>query len=116
MSPQYALSTWFDKAGQPISDLAQLDRLLSDPSYRTVAQTTIKNLSEPSKTINVSTVWLGFNFAFGGGPPLIFETMLFYSDGDLELAQRHATEKGAREYHDAAVAQIAATMDGAHVS
>jgi hypothetical protein len=57
----------------------------------------------------ISTVWLGLDHAIFGGPPLIFETMIFV-DGDssvpnVEYQQRYSTEATARAGHDQAVSQ-----------
>jgi hypothetical protein len=35
----------------------------------------------------LSTIWMGMDHAFGGGPPLIFETMLFAPD-DMNVHRR----------------------------
>lgn len=47
----------------------------------------------------VSTVWLGLNHNYGGGKPLIFETMVFYrSMSDLDM-DRYSTEAEAIQGH-----------------
>ena len=45
----------------------------------------------------VSTVWLGINHAYGGGKPMIFETMVFGPEGYQyqEACMRYATEAQA---------------------
>ena len=66
----------------------------------------------------VSTVWLGLDHNFGGGPPLIFETMVFdHSGGDRhrfdDLEQRrYTTEKEARAGHREIVARLIAGAEG----
>jgi len=53
----------------------------------------------------VSTVHLGLDHAFGGGPPLIFETMCF--DGEHDEEQwRYSTLAEARAGHARAVALV----------
>lgn len=50
----------------------------------------------------LSTVWLGLDHSFGGGSPLIFETMLFPPKGKEnrdELQLRYATEREAYDTH-----------------
>ncbi len=47
---------------------------------------------------NVSTVFLGLDHAFGGGPPMLFETMIFGGDHD-EYCERYATVEEARAGH-----------------
>jgi hypothetical protein len=46
-------------------------RLLEDREYAVVAY------DEVNLTVKVSTVWLGLDHNWGGGRPLIFETMAF---------------------------------------
>jgi len=47
----------------------------------------------------VSTVWMGLNHAFGAGPPLIFETMVFGLDDGDELMFRYSTLEEAEAGH-----------------
>jgi len=54
---------------------------------------------------HVSTVWLGLNHAFGEGPPLIFETMIFGGPLD-EYQERYSTEEEARVGHEFAVLAV----------
>lgn len=49
----------------------------------------------------VSTVFLVLNHAFGEGPPLIFETMVFSDDSGRDLdCERYSTEEEARAGHE----------------
>lgn len=58
----------------------------------------------------ISTVWLGLDHSWSGGPPLIFETMAFPSDGDGPSSydevycDRYSTEAEALAGHARAVA------------
>lgn len=48
----------------------------------------------------VSTVWLGLDHSFSGGPPLIFETMVFPANSlDEKNCQRYSTEAEALQGH-----------------
>lgn len=47
---------------------------------------------------HVSTVWLGMNHSFTGGPPRIFETMIF-GGPHTEWQDRYSTEADARAGH-----------------
>jgi hypothetical protein len=53
----------------------------------------------------VSTTWLGLDHNWGGGPPLIFETMVFRAVGgeviswESLLCERYSTEKEALRGH-----------------
>ena len=47
----------------------------------------------------VSTVWLfGIDHGWGGGPPIIFETMVFGGEHDQQL-RRYCTEESAMRGH-----------------
>ena len=59
----------------------------------------------------MSTVWLGIDHAWGGGPPVIFETMVFAEGSSLdEDCHRYCTEAEAKQGHTASVATVAATL------
>jgi hypothetical protein len=49
----------------------------------------------------VSTVWLGLDHSFFGGPPLIFETMVFEDEdmSGLDLMDRYSTLSQAKRGH-----------------
>lgn len=72
---------------------------LSDYKYKRVLETTL-----PDGTW-VSTVWLGMDHGFGGGPPLIFETMVFPSMDNMQDkdCERYSTEAEAIAGHKAMV-------------
>jgi hypothetical protein len=53
--------------------------------------------------VEVSTVWLGMDYAFGKGTPLIFETMIFGGPHD-EWQWRYPNRDAALAGHDQAVA------------
>ena len=55
--------------------------------------------------ITVSTVWLGLDYSFGHGPPLIFETMVFGGEYD-QYQERYSTEEQALAGHNATVAMV----------
>lgn len=73
---------------------------------RRVAETTIGDAW-------ISTVFLGIDHNFSGdGPPLLFETMVFFDREDLrdEIMMRYATYAEAREGHDTLVAMMSMTQ------
>lgn len=70
------MSNWYDRAGKPIDALTAND-LLGDPKYKRVALTRVTSGSDPNVEYRVSTVWLGLDHNWGGGEPLLFETMSF---------------------------------------
>ena len=86
-------------------------RLSTDPDYKRIA-------SSRGSGRWVSTVWLGLNHNYvEGGPPLIFETMVFpesqsgavdYSEIDTE---RYSTEEEARTGHERMARDHAYVLD-----
>lgn len=52
----------------------------------------------------VSTVFLGVDYGFGEGPPLVFETMLFTNDERDDSIWHYATWNEAIAGHNAVVA------------
>jgi len=63
------IGDWYDRQGNRIS-VAEWGRLHDDLDYVRLGTTEIGPYV-------VSTVWLGLDHGFGGGPPVIFETMVF---------------------------------------
>jgi len=53
----------------------------------------------------VSTIWIGLDATTRAGPPLIFETCVFFNDGLVDQ-ERYATEQEAREGHARIVAKL----------
>lgn len=73
--------------------------------YRRIGQDVIIIDGEPC---NVSTIWMGIDLGMSrGGPPIIFETMVFGGPHDY-ACMRYATELDAREGHARTVADLAA--------
>lgn len=93
---------YYDFSGQPC-DLDTWVALMADPR-RIVVQQETTDLS--GRSVNVSCVWLGLDFRWGsGGPPLIYELMIFGGDFDGEL-DRYATWQEARDGHAAWMTRI----------
>jgi hypothetical protein len=89
----------YDKLGNPI-DFMTWAKLREDKSYKRVA---LDRVGEAE----VSTVWLGLDHNFGGGPPLIFETIVFGGERDQDC-QLYSTEEQARAGHARIVAELSA--------
>ena len=90
------MTPWYDKAGNPIADIKKVEPLLSNMDYKRVRETTLPDGKW------VSTIWIGLDYNYGDGPPLIFETMVFSSReemGGLEC-RRYATEAEAIAGHE----------------
>lgn len=117
------MGEYFDRQGQPLTVMEWAKRFEGKDreaimSYKRVAETTL-----PDGTW-ISTVWIGLDHSFGEGPPLIFETMVFATDGKQagtlgsELdCERYSTEAEAVAGHAAMVekwshAETAAAADG----
>ena len=73
------------------------------PDNRRVAQDTLGD-------VWVSTVFLTVDHAFLGGPPILFETMIFGGPHD-QLCWRYATWEGAEAGHRRVVAHLRAGTD-----
>jgi hypothetical protein len=58
----------------------------------------------------VSTVFLGLDHAFMGGPPILYETMVFGGPDDQNDQWRHRNRHEALAFHDQIVAAL---RDGA---
>jgi hypothetical protein len=76
-----------------------------------------------NKKCYVSTVFMGLDHSFGGGEPVLFETMVFGGPTDQEYQWRYRTFDEAERGHRAAVeetrkavAQIADMLRRAHRS
>jgi hypothetical protein len=83
----------FDRKGQPLT-LKRFSELISDLNYKIIRQQHIH------PQLWLSTVWLGTNHNFNKtGPPLIFETMLFFSGLQEEGCWRTSTEVKALKNH-----------------
>ncbi|KKM23498.1 hypothetical protein LCGC14_1614530 [marine sediment metagenome] len=85
-----------DSNGNPVveEDLLTWAKWLEDAAYngkRRVDETMIGD-------IRVSTVFLGLDHSFGGGPPLIFETMVFGGELNQEM-DRYSTKTQALKGH-----------------
>ncbi|SUE95903.1 Uncharacterised protein [Ectopseudomonas mendocina] len=63
-----------DKLAIPCEDIHEWGKFMEGGAHR-VAETTIDGFW-------VSTVFLGIDYSFGRGEPLLFETMVFAKDGD----------------------------------
>lgn len=88
---------YFDRQGRPIT-VQEWERIWRC-SDRHVDLTDLGSLGR------ISTVYLGLNHAFGEGPPIIFETMIFGGPMD-EYMDRYSTEEEAIAGHAFAVQAV----------
>lgn len=54
----------------------------------------------------VSTIFLGVDHSWGGGPPLLFETMVCWPGGNRDEQERYTTLDEARAGHEQMVAWV----------
>ena len=92
---------YYDKDGSPL-EMMDWAIKFDQPEYKRIAETSLPD----GKWI--STVWLGLDHSFGGGPALIFQTMVFSSkDSFTELDTiRYSRLEEAKEGHKEAVARF----------
>lgn len=86
---------YYTREGAPIT-VQQWSALHSDLDYVRIARTQLGD-------VEVSTVWLGLDHNWGGGPPVIFETMIF---PEADYQERYTTEAAALAGHDQAVEHV----------
>lgn len=90
------MSSYYDQDGAPMDTDAWI-RAFEDREARIIG-------SDYLGEIHVSTVWLGLDHGFGG-PPLIFETMIFGGEHD-QYQDRYSTKEQAIEGHQHALALV----------
>jgi hypothetical protein len=96
-----------DDDGEPVpcNDARQWSTWLSVPGRRVVSQETVAGFQ-------VSTVFLGVDHAFHGGPPVLWETMIFVSGpGRRKTAfddyqRRYSSRQEALDGHAEAVRMV----------
>ena len=84
---------------QPVDLMTWAKWFEANPTANRIAETTL------SDGRWVSTVFLGIDYRFGSGPPLLFETMVFPSKDNLsdERCERYSTKAEAEAGHLAVV-------------
>lgn len=86
-----------DKEIKEAATLMEWVEWYENPENRRIAQIKIK-----AKGIRISTVFLGLDHSFDGGPPLLFETMIFGGEHD-GYCERYVTYEEAEIGHQKAV-------------
>lgn len=83
-----------DKNIVPCDDVLKWDEFFSSIEKRTVKKTVI------DKTTKVSTVFLGIDHGFFDHKPILFETMVFSDDKEIDLEQNRCdTYENALKMH-----------------
>jgi len=98
------VSEYYDRQGNPIS-MNQWSAMFKDWDAKNVAQT---DVGVSGGTVHVSTIWLGLDHNWGGGPPLIFETLVQGGSLDQEM-DRYTTEAEALAGHAAMCERVQAS-------
>ena len=100
----------YDREGNQI-DMKRFSELLGEPGYKILQQTKLGGLL-------ISTVWIGIDMSFTGGPPVIFESMVFDQDenkpeelGEGVETYRYCTEAEALEGHHRLVGEYTKLLD-----
>lgn len=96
MTPMWTL----DEQGNPVpcSDSDEWAKMHEDVDRRRVARDAVGD-------VEVSTVFLGIDHNWGGGPPLLFETMIFGGKHD-EYQERYSTRAEAIAGHARALEMV----------
>ena len=85
---------------QVAPDPCTLATWMNDPSHIQIAV-------ERRRGVRVSTVFLGYNYNFHAGPPIVFETMVFGGPGHIRCWQeRYHTRQEALQGHARIVAEV----------
>jgi hypothetical protein len=92
-------------AGNPVAtdDVLVWGRFMSR-AKRAVAQEMIGD-------VRVSTVFLGLDHQYGDGPPILWETMVFWPDEGGDECRRYSSLADAKAGHEAVVARIEGVVE-----
>ena len=97
--------SYYDINGKPM-ELMEWAKKVEDYQYRTIGHDFIG-------PYRISTAWMGLDYNFFGGPPLIFETMIFKgSKIDFEYQERYTTLAQAQLGHKIAKEFVETQMEG----
>jgi hypothetical protein len=88
---------YYDRHGKPL-DREAFYASWGEPAEKYVRKTMVGK-------VEISTVWLGIDHAYSGGPPIIFETLVF-GGKHADDGERYATEAEAIEGHDRWVREV----------
>lgn len=88
------MSLYYDKEGK-LLDAHRWAQLCANHQYKTIDRT---DVGPKADGLHVSTIWLGLNHAHAGGPPLIFETMVFRGEESIDCV-RYSTLADAKRGH-----------------
>jgi len=117
MSPLGYYTLDADGKPQPCDDVLEWARWL-ESDERILRQTRMRLPDQ--RVMLASTVFLGIDHAFMGGPPVLWETMVFDAPDGEERGRRHCSAEAALEYHKQVERELmmtfAATLSDVFVS
>ena len=89
-------------------EIEELEPLFKDIARRRVA---IDDIEINGIPYQVSTVFLAIDHAFGGGPPILFETMIFGGNREDIYMKRYCTWDEAEDGHQEALEYLKGLME-----
>lgn len=96
--------SYYDKSGKPM-ELMEWSKKVEDAEYRIVGYCNIG-------PYRISTCWMGLDYNFFGGPPLIFETMIFEGNKcSFDYQERYTTLEQAIKGHQTAMDFVRCQME-----
>ena len=87
----------------PVQDVLQWGKQFKATTDRHVADDYV--VDSQARQVRVSTVFLGIDHSFGGGDPVLFETMIFGGDAD-GYQERYTTWDAALARHQVLVDRV----------
>ena len=99
MSKWYILDNNHKPVHKPVLESAKW--MEDNPKRKTVGYDELTDLN--GDEVRVSTVFLGLDHAYGGGKPILWETMIFGGENDQAYQERYASYEQAIEGHQKAI-------------
>jgi len=95
-----------DEHGEPIAetDLMKWAHWIGDGNHTKVAHTI--GTDADGAQVSVSTIFLGLDHAWGGGPPVLWETMIFGGVHHQDCERCAGSREQALAMHEASVAKL----------
>lgn len=103
MPPGLAVWWILDDDGNPVCVDIETFARWDMTTERTVARDFVGS-------VELSTVFTGINYAFHGGPPVLWETMIFGGEFD-GYGRRYTSADDARRGHAEAIAKVMASLN-----
>lgn len=108
------MSKWYilDNNHKPVISTAvkSSEWMENNPNRKKVGYDELTDLN--GDEVRVSTVFLGLDHAYGGGKPILWETMIFGGENDQAYQERYASYEQAIEGHQKAINFIKTGYNG----